>query len=134
MVRQRKNIGCFFPYVYLRTQIFLVKVSTSLKSFKGLSNFLKLSWFRIKLHALSIITTLDYVNLHSLTILSCITSLIPFALQSKSMDWFLYDNDLHHERVKGDLGTDNQRRVKDTLKHLTWSVLTELVSSCFYNY
>ena len=22
-------------------------------------------------------------------------------LQSKSMDWFLYDNDLHHERVKG---------------------------------
>ena len=23
-------------------------------------------------------------------------------LRSKSMDWFLYDNDLHHERVKGD--------------------------------
>ena len=22
-------------------------------------------------------------------------------LQSKSMDWFLYDNDLRHERVKG---------------------------------
>ena len=25
----------------------------------------------------------------------------PIDLQSKSMDWFLYDMDLHHEKVKG---------------------------------
>ena len=28
-------------------------------------------------------------------------------LQSKSMDWFLYNNDLHHERVKDSLKKDN---------------------------
>ena len=33
-----------------------------------------------------------------------------------------------------DFGTDNQHRVKDPLKHLTWSVLTKLCSSWFYFY
>ena len=36
--------------------------------------------------------------------------------------------------LKVDFGTDNQQRVKDLPKHLSWSVLTKLCSSCFYFY
>ena len=36
--------------------------------------------------------------------------------------------------LKVDFGTDNQRRVKDPLKYLTWSVLAKLCSYCFYLY
>ena len=33
--------------------------------------------------------------------------------------------------MKVDFGTDNQRRVRDPLKHLTWSVLTNFVQVVF---
>ena len=32
-------------------------------------------------------------------------------LQSKSVDWFLYNNDLRHERVKNSFLTDHLRRL-----------------------
>ena len=36
--------------------------------------------------------------------------------------------------LKVDFGTDNQLHVKDPLNHLTWNILQNFGSSCFYFY
>ena len=65
-------------------------------------------------------------------------------LQSKTMDWFLYDRDLRHERVKKPLLVGAvffksfpnnvffivvfNRRIQNPVKHLRWSDLRKLFS------
>ena len=61
----------------------------------------------------------------------------PVDLQSKSMDWFLYDNGLRHERVK----EKNRRRIfqRDTLHKKMMFFIKDFFSKCdqiriFHNY
>ena len=41
-------------------------------------------------------------------------------LQSKSVDWFLYNNDLRHERVKNSFLTDHLRRLLSRFAYLEY--------------